>query len=148
MKKHMEALEKRRAYLESRLSNDHPAYGTILDGELLKEKEALDWALGKLEADPEIENICPWTGMILSEAVKEEEAEKPKTTGHFGPVYKGDTVETKIDVRNGGLNPIAKGEVGTVIGFDRWLGEEYPYVVSFSGGHTAAFARDEIRKVS
>jgi hypothetical protein len=144
VKKHIKALEARRTYLTQKLSGELPVQSSVFLSVFREEKDALDWALGKLEADPE---TCPWTGEILDEAVKAEETEKPGTTGHYGPVHEGDTVEAKIDVRTGGLNPIAKGETGKVIKFDRWIGEEYPYIVAFEGGRTSAYARNEIRKV-
>jgi hypothetical protein len=140
VKKHIKALEARRTYLTQKLSGELPVQSSVFLSVFREEKDALDWALGKLTADPE---TCPWTGEILDEAVKAEETEKPGTTGHYGPVHEGDTVEAKIDARG-----IATGEIGKVTKFDRWIGEEYPYIVAFSLGRTAAYARNEIRKVN
>jgi hypothetical protein len=142
MKKHIEALEKRREYLVRRLENDHPAYGTILDGTLLAEKEALDWALGKLEADPEPVEIDIYTGEIVA---RNGRLVKPiGTSGHYGPIRVGETVQAKVDVKYAGIN---MGEIGKLTKFDSWVGEEYPYIATFEGGRSAAFPREELRRV-
>lgn len=126
MMTHIEVLEARRAYLAKRL--EAPVHHTdvlFLDA-WLAEKAALDWALGKLE--PDVERVVHPIG----------------TTGHYGPIRKGETVQALVDVEYVG---IVKGEHGILTHFDDWAGEEYPYIADFEGGRSAAFERGDLRRV-
>ncbi len=104
--------------------------------------EALEWALGKLEADPEPVEIDIYTGEIVA---KYGRAVKPiGRSGHYGPIRVGAVVQAKVDVSYVG---IFAGEVGKLTHFDSWAGEEYPYIADFEGGRSAAFERNDLRRV-
>lgn len=114
MKKHIKALENRRDWLNGRLTNTHPAYGTILDGELVKEKEALDWALDRLSAEALIPKVDLTTDLKV-----------------------GDEVVSLIEYM--GLEKGARGVVKLIL--DR---QSYPVDVQFPKGTTKGYTPDDV----
>lgn len=149
MKKHIEALEARRDYLARKLSGDLPVQHKEFLSVFREEKDALDWALSLLNA-PETQLVLemdPDTGEVLSgvvEPLKARTFAPIGNTGHYGPIREGATVQSLVNVKHA---DIMKGEVGKLTKFDTWVTEEYPYIARFDGGRTAAFAREDLRRV-
>lgn len=55
----------------------------------------------------------------------------------------GDLVETLVEVGD-----VEAGETGVITSYDSWVTEEYPFVVTFDDGRSAAYTgRGELRKV-
>lgn len=147
MKKHIEVLESRRDYLKNKVENIHVSQEVFLD--VFKEElAALDWALETLAGKAEDEvKVNPYTGEIDGGKGNPRTARTFApigSTGHYGPIRVGATVQALCDVK---YADIMKGEIGKLTKFDTWDTEEYPYIARFDGGRTAAFAREDIRRV-
>lgn len=54
----------------------------------------------------------------------------------------GTRVRTKSE-----FSAVEAGSEGTIVHWDSWSGEEYPYTVHFDNGVTAAFARHELQLI-
>jgi len=108
-----------------------------LDEAHIEEQEFNRETFGEREFDPEE----PTLHSEAAAAIRKLTA--PAKPLEFGPLDVGDRVE--VITATGHLKV---GDVGTLTKFDRWVGEEYPYIVTRDDGHSGAFARPELRRIT
>jgi hypothetical protein len=121
---------------------------------LSKAVEILADEVERLSAGPDlVMEMDSETGEVLTQAAENSRVRQNRTertfapigtTGHLGPIRVGQKVQALAPV---GYADIMKGEIGKLTDFDSWSGEEYPYIATFDGGRSAAFAREDIRRI-
>ncbi len=111
---------------------------TRLDEAHVEEQEFNKETYGERYFDPEEGTLYK----DAAAAIRELTAPKPPIPLEFGPLATGARVTVLAATGN-----VKAGDVGTVTKFDRWIGEEYPYIVTTDDGYDGAFTRGELRRV-
>lgn len=109
---------------------------TRLDEAHVEEQTFNRETFGEREFDPEESSLYSEAAAAIRKLT-----EPPKPL-EFGPLAIGSRVELLAET-----GYLKVGDIGTVTKFDKWVGEEWPYVVVRDDGREGAFARHELRKV-